>query len=480
MTQTPAPTLAQADPAPPAARPRALLLNPTAPELVIRDYYCSKTTKSNYIFQPVDLLMQSGRLAEHYELRFIDAVVDRLSPEACRAQVLEYRPDVIVFLTGAISWEADLPFVRGLKEALGGACRTVASGDIFQEEALRWMEEQPWLDAAIRDFANEDALRYLQGRDEGLENIVYRRNGELKEASTKRARNSYFEMPLPRQELFQNPRYHFSFVRDKPFATVLTDFGCPYPCTFCIMSTLGSKFRSVDSVMEELRGLKRLGVKEIFFIDQTWGVAKERNLELCERMVKEGLSFGWVTYCRVDVINEEVLRAWREAGCHTLIFGVEFADAEMLKRYRKGYRPDQIAQGLKTAQALGIRTVGTFILGLPEDTRDSIEATIELACDLPLDFASFNVAVPRYGTPLRGQAKGDGLIGDLRSMDQAGGTVAMPTRHLTQADVQGLKRKAIFRFYLRPSFLWRRLTSIRSWWELKSQLAEGWALLRRQ
>jgi radical SAM superfamily enzyme YgiQ (UPF0313 family) len=127
----------------------------------------------------------------------------------------------------------------------------------------------------------------------------------------------------------------------------------------------------------------------------------------------------------------------------------------------------------------GIRAVGTFILGLPEDTRESIEATIRLACDLPLDFASFSVAVPRFGTALREQAQSEGLIGDLRVMDQSGMTIAMGTRGLSRDEVMRLKRKAIRSFYLRPSYLARRLLSVRSLWELGAQVREGLALLTR-
>lgn len=464
---------------PPGTVRKVLLLNPPSPELVIRDYYCSKTTKSNYIFHPIDLLMQSGRMAEHFDIRFIDAVVDRISEDECERQVLDFRPDAIVFLTGAVSWTYDFPFLEALKQKLGGETVLIGSGDIFQEEAERWLEEFPFIDAAIRDFANRDALDFLLGREDELENIAFRRGGSVRNVVTKRAKNVYYDMPTPRHDLFLSPRYRFSFVRRTPFATVLTDFGCPYPCTFCIMSTLGSKFRSVDSVLEELRVLQRHGVKEIFFIDQTWGVNKARNLELCRRMVEEGLDFGWATFCRADIIDEEVLSAWKAAGCHTLIFGVEFASPEMLKKYRKGYKPQQIMQGLALARRLGIRTVGTFILGLPEETRETLEATIDLACELPLDFASFNVAVPRHGTGLRKQVREEGIADDLRVMDQSGASVAMHTHGLDPEEMLRLKQRAIRRFYLRPTYLLRRLAAIRSWFELKSQISEGLALLRK-
>jgi anaerobic magnesium-protoporphyrin IX monomethyl ester cyclase len=458
---------------------RVLLLNPPSRDLVIRDYYCSKTTKSNYLFQPIDLVVQSGLLSRHFEVAVLDAVVDRLSEEACRARVLDFQPDAIFFLSGAVSWTYDLPFLADLKARLGDRTLLVGSGDIFLEEGERWLAEQPALDAVCMDFSANDVAAFLLGRDAELENIVYRRDGEVRAVRRPRARGEIVELPLPRHELFQNPRYRFSFVRAAPFATVLTDFGCPFPCSFCVMSGLGSKFRSVDNVMEELRALRALGIREVFFIDQTWGVRKQRNRELCERMIGEDLSLGWVTYTRADILNAEDLALWRRAGCHTLMLGVESASPETLKAYRKGYKADEVAAGLQMVRDAGIRTVGTFILGLPEDDRRTVEATIRLACELPLDFASFSVAVPRFGTPLRAQAKAAGLIGDLRVMDQSGETVAMATHSLSREAVLRLKRRAILAFYLRPAYLWRRLVSVRSLWELRAQVAEGLALLSR-
>jgi radical SAM superfamily enzyme YgiQ (UPF0313 family) len=459
---------------------RVLLLNPPSPDLVIRDYYCSKTTRSNYLFQPIDLVIQSARLSPHFELEVLDAVAEGLDEGAAHDRIESARPDAIVFLTGAVSWTYDFPFLAEVKHRVADAVPMIGSGDIFLEQGERWLEEHPWLDAVFLDFAADDVSRYLLGEDDAIENMVFRRNGEIRAVRTTRQRGTFYDLPLPRHGLFRAPGYRFSFVRAAPFATTLTDFGCPYPCSFCVMSGLGSKFRSADNVMEELRHLKSLGVREVFFIDQTWGVHRKRNRELCQRMIDEELGLGWVTFTRADILREEDLALWKRAGCHTLMMGVESASPEMLKSYQKGYKADQVAAGLQMVRDAGIRTVGTFIIGLPEDTRESIEATARLACELPLDFASFSVAVPRFGTPLRAQAREQGLIDDdLRVMDQSGETVAMATHTLDRDEVQRLKRRAILRFYLRPSFLLRRLLSVRSWWELRAQVEEGLALLSR-
>jgi len=291
--------------------------------------------------------------------------------------------------------------------------------------------------------------------------------------------NRQFELPVPRHDLFQHPGYRYSFSRKRRFASVLTDYGCPFRCTFCIMPTLGFKFRPTDNVMEELRFIRRLGIDEIFFIDQTFAAVRKRALELCAAMREQIPGVGWSCFSRADVLDPSLLEEMQKAGCHTIILGVETASEEILRHYRKEYTRSQIQDAFAWCRRLGIRTVGTFILGLPEETADTVEETLSLAKSLECDFASFNLAVPRMGTDLRRQALADGLAqaGDF-SMDQTGRNIAMPTRCLSREEMHRLRRRFILGFYLRPSYLWRRLRKLGSWYELRAQISEGWAMLK--
>jgi radical SAM superfamily enzyme YgiQ (UPF0313 family) len=124
--------------------------------------------------------------------------------------------------------------------------------------------------------------------------------------------------------------------------------------------------------------------------------------------------------------------------------------------------------------------VGTFIIGLPGETEDSLSKTLGLALELEMDFMSLNMAVPRFGTPFRAQAIELGLASaDDLVMDQGGAEAFLPTHTLDREEMLGLKRRMIRRFYLRPSYLWRRLRGAGSLFELRAQAREGLALLRR-
>jgi len=445
-----------------------LLLNPPGTQIYCRDYYCSKVSKSNYLTHPVDLLMLSGRLSERFNLHVIDAIADGFDDASCLAMVEGLSPDVAVVMIGAVSIYEDSSFLSKLKRP---GLRIAVTGDIVLADTKQWLSQHPSVDAVILDFTSEGIINYIQGGGGPIPGIITRQDGV-----PKRPVNQEFTLPLPRHELFNSNHYRYPFVRYKEFATVLTDYGCPYQCSFCVMSTIGYKYRPVDNILEELRFLKRLGKNEVYFCDQTFGVNRVRTLDLCGRMKEERFGFGW--FSRADLVTEELLTAMQGAGCHTVKLGVESADEEMLRTYRKGFALSQVREAFRLCRSKDIRTVATFMLGLPEETEETAHATIALARELDPDFASFNVAVPRMGTPLRQEAINIGLISpELVMMDQTGLSIAMPTRYLTKNQIRRLRGQAIRGFYLRPGYLCRRLSRIRTFYELKEHLAEGWALL---
>ncbi len=453
---------------------RILLLSPPGAQIYIRDYYCSKFSKSNYLFHPVDLLMLSGRLAEHHEVHVLDAMADRIDFAAAKDAIETLAPDIIIAMIGAVSAEEDCAFLASLYAAQR---RIAVTGDIVLEDTETWLKQHPAIDAALLDFTSEDIVRYVEG-DTDLPSIITRRNRQRSNGFC-RPRNREYSIPVPRHDQFVSRNYCFPFVHHWNFATVLTDYGCPYTCTFCNMSKIGYQFRPVDNVMEEFRFLKKLGKRELFVIDQSFGVCRERTFELCARMQEENFQFGWACFSRVDLLTDELIAAMQSAGCHTIMLGVETASPELLEIYRKGYTKEQIRKAFQLCKTRKIRTVATFILGLPEETEESANETIQFALELGCDFASFNIAVPRMGTPLRQKAIRECLISpELVTMDQAGAHIAMPTRHLSKQQVKKIRDRAMISFYLRPSYLWQRAASIRTWYELGEHLSEGWYLFK--
>ncbi|MBF0500649.1 MAG: radical SAM protein [Candidatus Riflebacteria bacterium] len=459
--------------------PTVVLLNPPGSLLYIRNYFCSQTSKARFINQPIDLIFMSGWLKNNFHLVLIDAVLEGISPDSCLKKICALNPAAIITLCGQVSWKEDEPFLKRLKEKTGA--RLIAIGDNFIENPAEKLRDICFIDAIITDFSNDDSLSYLSGKTELIKTMTWRNvTGNIVSPRISNIHAASFSLPLPKHDLFVDAGYSFPFVRQKRYATVLTDYGCPCTCSFCVMSTLGYKIRPLENVVEELEKLKAMGVNEILFIDQTFGAVPGRMRHLLRTMIDRRFGFSWVCFSRVDRTDVETLSLMKNAGCHTIIYGVESANENILRKYRKGYSLAQIRETFSECRKLGIQTAGTFLLGFPEDDAASIKATVDLAIEIDCDYASFNVASPRPGTEFRRMMIEEHLAdsGDAAS-DQAGRFVHVRTRHLDAKKLARLQRQAMLRFYFRPRYLLKRLKALHSWRELFLKASEAWAVFRR-
>jgi radical SAM superfamily enzyme YgiQ (UPF0313 family) len=451
---------------------KVLLLNPPGEKLYIREYFCSKVSQADYIPPPIDLVMLSGILARDYSVTLIDAVACGISREKTIEEIRNAPPDAIISLVGAASVSDDLRFLREVKAALPGV-RIVGIGDVFMGNAAGYLQDESALDAVLLNFVSNDIITYLKGDADAVRNMVLR-DGRLIREMPLAAVKGTMRIPMPQHELFLGNPYRHPFVRRKRFASVLTEYGCPFHCSFCIMATLGYAARSADDVIEELKHVSSLGVRDVLFSTQTFGADQAYALEICRRMTAEKIALSWTCFSRVDVATPALLSAMKEAGCHTIIFGIESGSEKILGHYRKGYTVPQIRAALEQCASLGIETAGTFILGLPEEDHDTIEETLGLLRRVPLDYASFNVAVPRAGTPLREEALSLGLTdATCGEMDQSGSAVSMPTAHLSREEVRRFRARAVRTFYLRWGYLAGRIRKVRSLSVFIRQVRQG-------
>jgi anaerobic magnesium-protoporphyrin IX monomethyl ester cyclase len=446
------------------------LVNPPAVVRMIRDYYCSKTSKSTYLFAPADLLMQSGMLGKDNELVAIDAVAEGLNAKKCLERLGSFRPSLALGLIGAVSLKEDLAFYEALK-GLVPECRIFLSGEPVLEGSEDFLKQNPFAEGVLLRFVSPGIAQYLNGESEP-EGLVLRKNGEIKSFPISTA--AEYSVGRTRQELFQHSRYFFSFAKSRRFATFLTDFGCPYKCGFCVMASLGYRRRDLAEIEEELDYLSWLGVKELFLEDQSFGAVPGHGKKVMELFQKFHNSY--TAFVRPDQGDLEFWKSLKDSGCHTAIMGLESAVPEILSAYKKGYDRENIGQGVRLAKQAGLRVVTTVIIGLPEDTRESIGQTMKFLRELEPDFVSYNLAVPRSLTELRKTVLSEGLATN-QEMDQAGSFSALRTRTLTGEELVALKRKAVRDFYLRPGYIGRRMAGAKSAFDLYAFAREGLSVL---
>lgn len=451
-----------------------ILLNPPGTRNYQRDAFCSKTAKGGAVYPPVDLLLQSGFLARDHRLAVIDAIAERLDPDAVLAR-LRTVPDPAgaLVVTGIVSWAEDEPFLRRLRGEFP-ALPVFAIGDALLDGGDDWLQRERVLDGILYDYTAPVLAEWFRGRREGLTDLSWREGERVIVTPRFGHRGTVFTLPVPRYELFPYRKYYFPLARRHPFAFVISNYGCPWSCTFCATGSLGFKRRELEDTLANLRRVRELGIPELFIGDSTFAADREHALELLRRMVAENFGFSWSCFGRVDRMDGELLALMKRAGCHTVIFGVESGDDAVLARNGKGYTVAQVRAAFQLCDRLGLRTVATFIFGLPGETRAGAEATIALARELPCDVASFNIVVPRGGTPLARDRGRTAAAGG----DQSGAAGSDSFGELTPAEAAACRRRAIRAFYLRPSYLLRRLRAVSSPRELWRNLVSALAVLR--
>jgi len=456
---------------------KILLLNPPGDKLYQRDLYCSAVSKAYYYWPAIDLLILSGILSQNYSIDIIDAIAEKMKPAECISKIKEENYKAIVFLTGTASWSKDFEFISRLKD---NKKRTllIGNGDILLFKAEDFLKKYDFLDAILLDYTSTDILHFLEGNLDEISSMAYRDNGRIK-VRKEPVRPHEFSFPIPHHEKLPLKKYLLAQGKRFPFTTVLASFGCPFKCTFCVASVLGYKFRSVDNVMDELRYIVSLGIKEVFFEDFTFEAIRERAFELCQRMVEENLDITWVCSSRANTLDRELLSMMKLAGCHTILIGVESGDERLLEDYSKGVKKDQVRKVFSLCKELGIRTLGHFIIGLPGETVQTVRKTIDFSKELDCDLASFNVAVPALGTKLREMAlRKSWLQEDIMEFDGSDSYPVLETAQFSKHQAWEWRKRAIREFYFRPSYLWKMAVASRSAYQWKVLVLNGLALLK--
>jgi anaerobic magnesium-protoporphyrin IX monomethyl ester cyclase len=271
-------------------------------------------------------------------------------------------------------------------------------------------------------------------------------------------------LPMPALDLLPMDRYRSIGVCD-PFVTMISSRGCPFRCAFCSQIYSGDRLRtrSPEGIVEEMaRAVKDYKVREIVLFDETFGVKRKDALRLCELIRERGLKFRWNARTRVDAMDEELLRALRSAGCYILHLGIESGTQRILDQMCKGITLDQVRSATRLARKLGFVIHAYFMIGYPGETREEVEATIRFSRELPLDWASFTVALPHPRTKLCDIAVREGRLQTgyweqytLGELPEGAEIPAFESAEFSADDLKKAKRRAYVGFYSRPAIAWK-------------------------
>ena len=438
---------------------KILLLHCPGDKIYLHDYYTSYSSKANYYWQPTDLVILSGVLRA-FDLHVIDAIADRIDSETCLRKIREFGPDAVIFTTGTATWDNDIKFVGELRKVFGGLI--IGSSSIFLFEAEAFLNRAPAVDAVITDIITSPEIgEFIKGRVKEPRALAVRENGKVR-LPQPGGREQNFYIPAPRHDLFNLKANRSPLAKRIPFALVVTSIGCPFTCKFCVAGSVAYRARAVDSVIEELRELKALGVREIMFNDPTFTVSQKRILELARKMEENGFSFTWVCNGHSSTITDEMASAMKRAGCHTVMIGVESVNDQTLAGAAKGSSREIIKRAFAICKKHGIKTLAYFIIGLPGEKKEDVLRTIRFAREIDCDYASFTVLTPDIGSKFRQEAVETGRLDSGMLIFDSSGYPVYTAGDLSIEEVWELRQKAVRTFYLRPAYLLKKILGIRS------------------
>jgi hopanoid biosynthesis associated radical SAM protein HpnJ len=388
--------------------------------------------------------------------KLIDAVPHRLELDAIVREARQY--DLAVLHTSTPSFRSDLIALEALKAAnptliagfVGAKAAVDPAGTLASSPSIDFVAGNEF-DFTIREIA--------EGREfTGIAGLSYRgRDGAIRHNPPRPVLEDMDQLP------FVTPVYQRDLIIEKyfigylrhPYVSFYTGRGCKSRCTFCLWpQTVGGhryRTRSVANVIDEIAWARHAmpQVKEFFFDDDTFTDDRPRAEAIARELGRMGIT--WSCNAKANV-PRDTLKVMRDNGLRLLLVGYESGNQQILHNIKKGMRVDVARAFTKHCHELGITIHGTFILGLPGETRETIEETIRFATEINPHTLQVSIAAPYPGTALYRQAAEHGWLDveNAELIDHNGVQLApLSYPHLGHQEIFGSVEDFYRRFYLR-------------------------------
>lgn len=372
------------------------------------------------------------KIAPDYELIIMHTSTPSLANDVkCAEAIKAQKPDVQIGFIGA--HVAVLP-QETLREnpIIDFVCRNE-----FDYTCKDLAEDKPW---------NE--IKGLSYRDE---------NGNICHNPERELIHDWDSMPsvLPVYERDLDITKYFIGYLLHPYVSFYTGRGCPAKCTFCLWpQTIGGhQYRSkspeaVGKEMEQAKAIFGDRVREYMFDDDTFTIDKHRAIAISEHMKR--LKLTWSCNARAN-LDYDTLKKLRDNGLRLLLVGFESGNQQVLDGIKKGIKLEVAQKFMENCHKLGITVHGTFIIGLPNETQQTIDETIRFACEISPHTIQVSIAAPYPGTELYKQAHDNGWFTNSSLVANSG--IQMSTlqyQNLSSAEIEDAVERLYRRFYFRP------------------------------
>ena len=438
-----------------------------------------------------------------YGVGVLDCPTLRIDNEKVYEIILEKDPAIIGFSTTTYSLSRATELAKKVREKLpnkliviGGSHANVAGietandynvfdiiaygldGEYITHEIVKKFKEKKYNREAF--ISDSEILKNIKG-------IIYKKDGKVVKNLPRENIKNLDDLPLPARDLFPMEKYIPlpNQYKKLPLTNMVVIRGCPYFCSFCDQAGTGARRRSPQKVIEEIKEcVERYGIKEISFWDDTMSYHKKWMKEFLDLLIKEDLDLVWSCYAAVNTVDKELLQLMHKAGCWNIFYGYETAIeklAENILTNRKNKNFKKMKEVAKWTKEAGIEVRGSFLIGLPGETPGLAKQTVQNAIELDPDYAQFTLVCPYPGTKLATEIEagkwGKFITRDLEEY-QCWNVTWLPDGYKNPKELKDMERYAFRKFYLRPSYILKRILKIRTFQDIKRYIKGGKTLIK--
>ena len=284
---------------------------------------------------------------------------------------------------------------------------TVMGGPHVTFCARETLRKHSELDIIVLGEGERTIVQLSRAVDKGsdlasVNGIPYRKGSEIRYTAQRDHVANLDDLPVPARQLLPLGRYR---ALGMP-VSLTTSRGCPFKCIFCVgRKMVGSRvrYRSSKKIVDEMEYLNPLHFHQINIADDLFTADKKHCLAVCDEIVKRRLNITWTSFARVDTVSEKILAAMKAAGCSAVSFGIESGNPQILKTIKKGITREQVVRAVNICLRAGVKPYASFILGLPGETPQTIQETMDFGEELKTLGLSygFHLLAPFPGTEIR-------------------------------------------------------------------------------
>lgn len=378
----------------------ALVHPPAGPERMYQlDGYCSQPQKGPFRWHQLDFIAFASKLANSADISIHD-----LGTEHKIRQRITTPPDIIIGLAGAYGWNTHERFWRDLIQA---GHMVYLSGDICRHDPNFVFSRLPGLAGIIPELACcPDIEELFSGQSpriwtEKSPHIV----PEVKKG---------FKTGIQNYNLWNHKMYKLPFAPGKRFASVFSQVGCPFSCSYCILSSYPFANRDIEEFEEEIQSLKKQGVEHIYLRDATFNSCPNHVDNVCRVMKKSGLP--WNTFARLGNL-ESISEKLSQSGCRLVQIGFDSPSKTVLELYEKKINSDPVSE-VSALHKAGVKTVGHFVMGLDQNHTDDAKNILSFSKQLKLDWITVTPLMVRPGTKMWDSSLADSLEKDYPELEK--------------------------------------------------------------